>query len=1077
MKHRRIFLVLLALVLALSLLTASLVFAGPDQAESSGNAAEQGKEQAEKESDVQAPASGGAIEAVPAGWATIDNAGSGNLWRFSDEIGDGNQTTANGGTGSSIAADVPGTTNSTAWDTELWSPAIDLSASTAATLTYASQFQDFAANGEIWLDISTDGGANWTNLRNQTVDDPTGGTFEIEDLTAYVGSSVILRWRFQASASTMWFWHVDNVTVSDNTGTLLFEDFSPPPAPDLSTSSKSATPANLFVGDNISYTIIISNSGNLTTSMTMMTDTIPAGTTYVSGSVTCSLGSCAYNAGGDYISWSGDIGINQQAVIDFAVMSTQAGPVTNNADVSDSTFGPLMLSASSSVWDTVNFFTDFEADNGGLIGDNEWEWGMPTPPTSPVAYSGSNLWGTDLDNDYDASTTSVLTFTVDLSGLAGSPAVSLNWWEWFMVENCCDELFVRGSSASVPSTVLYGSTTGGPTPDQEAHEGVWFNAGIDITQFAGELATFTFHMQPDGSVHDAGWYIDDLAIYSVNPPPVSVLLNKTVGTDPSACATSNSIVVGPNTDVTYCYEILNTGAVTLTLHDLSDTELGSILSGFAYTLTPGASVWLTTTANLTQTTVNTATWTAYNAGPTDVAMSMDTAMVTVIPPAPLVCNGPAATFDAGIPIDWTVVDDSAGGGILWTTTADTVNCGIANLTNGSGEAACADSDNAGASAPAYDTSLVSSPFDLTGYSLYGLNVAAYYRDLGAGNDLFQIDVWDGSTWTNELTWDENHQPGDIFLDLSAYAGTTDAQVRFRYAGDGYDWYAQVDDVSLSCLPGTVDISLTKTVGTDPATCATDDTIIVSGGTEVYYCYEVTNNGTITATVHDLDDDRLGNIFSGVAYDLAPGASIDTVALGLTINATINTTTTNTATWTAYNGLFSAIATDTATVNVRQPIAQLDTTSIDETISTGEMTDVIITLDNVGNDPLTWSVVEEGGTRQLGRDIGTAWETMAPMPSARVFGAVIADGSGYVYVIGGTSDAGALTPTDTVFRYDTATNTWATMAAMPAALDSIDGIVIKDKIYIPGGDLDNNTYVYDIATDSWSTIATNNGFTG
>ncbi|MCA9972932.1 MAG: DUF4397 domain-containing protein, partial [Anaerolineales bacterium] len=59
-----------------------------------------------------------------------------------------------------------------------------------------------------------------------------------------------------------------------------------------------------------------------------------------------------------------------------------------------------------------------------------------------------------------------------------------------------------------------------------------------------------------------------------------------------------------------------------------------------------------------------------------------------------------------------------------------------------------------------------------------------------------------------------------------------------------------------------------------------------------------------------------------------------------------------------------------------------------------------------------------------------------------------------------------------------TNTWATMAAMPAALDSIDGIVIKDKIYIPGGDTNGgDTYVYDIATDSWSTIAANGGYSG
>ena len=109
-------------------------------------------------------------------------------------------------------------------------------------------------------------------------------------------------------------------------------------------------------------------------------------------------------------------------------------------------------------------------------------------------------------------------------------------------------------------------------------------------------------------------------------------------------------------------------------------------------------------------------------------------------------------------------------------------------------------------------------------------------------------------------------------------------------------------------------------------------------------------------------------------------------------------------------------------------------------------------------------------------IGPAWETMASMPSARVFNAVIADTNGYVYVIGGTSDAGGGTPTDTTFRYNTATDSWDTMATMPTALDAIDGVAINGKIYIPGGAPTANTFVYDIATNTWSTLATTGGYT-
>lgn len=126
-------------------------------------------------------------------------------------------------------------------------------------------------------------------------------------------------------------------------------------------------------------------------------------------------------------------------------------------------------------------------------------------------------------------------------------------------------------------------------------------------------------------------------------------------------------------------------------------------------------------------------------------------------------------------------------------------------------------------------------------------------------------------------------------------------------------------------------------------------------------------------------------------------------------------------------------------------------------------------------PSASAVVEPGAGGAAGEGIGAVWEVMAPMPSGRVFEAVVASGP-YLFVIGGTSDAGGSTPTNTVFRYDTAANTWATMTPMPAALDSIDGIDIGGVIYIPGGDPDNNTYAYTVATDSWGTIPANNGYT-
>ncbi|MCA9989102.1 MAG: S8 family serine peptidase, partial [Anaerolineales bacterium] len=159
------------------------------------------------------------------------------------------------------------------------------------------------------------------------------------------------------------------------------------------------------------------------------------------------------------------------------------------------------------------------------------------------------------------------------------------------------------------------------------------------------------------------------------------------------------------------------------------------------------------------------------------------------------CSVPEVTFTDGIPVTWTVVDNTGGSGIVWTTVSDSA-CGIGNQTGGSGEAACADSDAAGSGAPAYNTELVTNLIDTTGFSQIDLDFNAYYRDVGAGNDLFKVDVWNGISWINLLTWDANHDGQAVSLDN--IVALNDVQFRFTYAGNGFDWYAQVDDVSITC---------------------------------------------------------------------------------------------------------------------------------------------------------------------------------------------------------------------------------------------------------------------------------------
>ena len=109
-----------------------------------------------------------------------------------------------------------------------------------------------------------------------------------------------------------------------------------------------------------------------------------------------------------------------------------------------------------------------------------------------------------------------------------------------------------------------------------------------------------------------------------------IILNKTLGLDPDVCADSDEIVVPAGTLVTYCYEVTNTWDITLELHDLVDDQLGVLLDEFAYNLGPGASVFLLQTVEIWEDTTNTATWTAYNPGPSDVVESSDSATVNIL---------------------------------------------------------------------------------------------------------------------------------------------------------------------------------------------------------------------------------------------------------------------------------------------------------------------------------------------------------------------------------------------------------------------------------------------------------------
>jgi hypothetical protein len=335
---------------------------------------------------------------------------------------------------------------------------------------------------------------------------------------------------------------------------------------------------------------------------------------------------------------------------------------------------------------STTYFWRVQADNACGTGSYSAAWSFTTlpapgdcgPGTAPnVLYdygfeSGSSGWtSSGTGNTWALSTANPYAGSNHYrgTGVAGvtdqrlvSPGVALptgqnplvlKFWHAPNLENngataCYDggilEISTNGGATwtQVPNTdLLVGKYTGavsasfsnplgglqawcGPNPQP------YYQTIADISSFAGQTAQFRMRLGTDTSVSRPGWDVDNVLVQSCQPVPVpEIELVKTVGTDPSLCATTNQIMAAGGTEVTYCYTVKNTGNIPLGLHTLEDSDLGILLSDFGYNLNPGASAFLTETATISTTTLNTAIWTAYNPGPSDVAVASASATVIV----------------------------------------------------------------------------------------------------------------------------------------------------------------------------------------------------------------------------------------------------------------------------------------------------------------------------------------------------------------------------------------------------------------------------------------------------------------
>ena len=144
-------------------------------------------------------------------------------------------------------------------------------------------------------------------------------------------------------------------------------------AADLSSARKTASVAITASGQPITYSITLTNTGVGASAVTL-TDQIPAGTTYVSGSVT---GGASYNATLNRIEWTGQVTASASADGDYVVTTSDdpGGPAFNWVDISgvgtrllvgdDTNHGPFSIGFPFSFYGVT--YTQFYLNSNGWI--------------------------------------------------------------------------------------------------------------------------------------------------------------------------------------------------------------------------------------------------------------------------------------------------------------------------------------------------------------------------------------------------------------------------------------------------------------------------------------------------------------------------------------------------------------------------------------------------------------------------------------------------------------------------------------------------------------------------------------
>lgn len=201
-------------------------------------------------------------------------------------------------------------------------------------------------------------------------------------------------------------------------------------------------------------------------------------------------------------------GLPAGTLIEYRLSADDSATVPNRSWKPESGWHALHLAR--------GFGRDFEADDGGLIGDGDWSRGLDP---GGDAWSGAHDWDTNPSGNYSDEKTSILELPpVDLTGWS---AVTLTFHHRYDTEYAYDGGRVEASADTGRSWVPVTPDGGYPFPRVVVFDGPgftgrqadWSTVECDLSAWAGRpQLRLRFRFASDQLVNGPGWTIDDVQV-------------------------------------------------------------------------------------------------------------------------------------------------------------------------------------------------------------------------------------------------------------------------------------------------------------------------------------------------------------------------------------------------------------------------------------------------------------------------------------------------------------------------------------------------------------------------------------